>query len=124
MQFSSTFFGDVVAAVTVIHSVKGLALVEGVLVRAARACVAFGVVLPRRRRSRVDDGGTTASRRGDGLATTTELSRGRGDAIAATVARSRTPRQTALARDRRAPPQTRLGPPLRHDGLADLLEVV
>ena len=114
MQFSGTFFGDVVARVPIVNAKKSLALVEGVLVRAARACVAFGVVLPRRRRSRVDDG----------LATTTELSRGRGDAIAATVARSRTPRQTALARDRRAPPQTRLGPPLRHDGLADLLEVV
>ena len=71
MQFSGTFFGDVVARVPIVNAKKSLALVEGVLVRAARACVAFGVVLPRRRRSRVDDGGTTASRRGDGLATTT-----------------------------------------------------
>jgi hypothetical protein len=71
VQFSRALLRDVVTAVTIVNAKKSLALVEGVLVRAARACVAFGVVLPRRRRSRVDDGGTTASRRGDGLATTT-----------------------------------------------------
>ena len=86
---------------TVVNAVEGLALVEGVLVRAARACVLWWG-------------------RGDGVNAASR----RGGAIAATVASSRTPRQTTLARDGRPPPQARLGPPLGNHGLADLLEVV
>ena len=104
---------------TVVDAIKGLALVEGVLVRAARACVLWW--------GRGDgvDGGASLSRPAgiinSSLVSVAAAAR-RGDAIAAT--RSRTPRRTALARDGRAPPQARLGPPLRDDGLADLLEVV